>query len=54
MISVARRDEYERQVSTLAQPAKRFTPGCYSLLYDWLLPKEVFNREVTKIKRSSY
>jgi len=33
------------QVSTLAQPARRFTPGCYSLLYDWLLPKEVFNRE---------
>jgi hypothetical protein len=31
-------------VSTL-QPAgrKRYTPGCFSLLYDWLLPSEVFN-----------
>ena len=30
-------------ISTLDQPSKRFTPKCYSLLYDWLLPEEVFN-----------
>ena len=28
-------------ISTLAQPTNRFNPGCYSLLYDWLLPAEV-------------
>jgi len=22
-------------ISTLNQPAKRFTPGCYALMYDW-------------------
>ena len=27
-------------LSTLAQPTNRFNPGCYSLLYDWLLPAE--------------
>lgn len=32
-------------ISTLAQPANRFNPGCYALLYDWLLPAEVFNEK---------
>ena len=30
-------------ISTLAQPTNRYNPGCYALLYDWLLPAEVFN-----------
>jgi hypothetical protein len=33
------------QVSTLSQPANRFTPRCYELLYDWLLPAETFKRD---------
>ena len=24
-------------ISTLAQPKNRFAPGCYSLLYDWVM-----------------
>ena len=28
-------------ISTLSQPKGRFNPECYTLLYDWLLPKEV-------------
>jgi len=32
-------------ISTLSQPANRFNPGCYALLYDWLLPAEVFNEK---------
>ena len=30
---------------TLAQPTNRYNPGCYSTLYDWLLPAEVFNEK---------
>jgi hypothetical protein len=30
-------------ISTLAQPTNRYNPGCYALMYDWLLPAEVFN-----------
>ena len=33
-------------LSTLAQPKGRYNPGCYALLYDWLLPAEVFNEKV--------
>ncbi len=32
--------------STINQPSHRFIPGCYALLYDWLLPAEVFNEKV--------
>lgn len=32
-------------ISTLAQPTNRYNPGCYALLYDWLLPAEVFNEK---------
>lgn len=32
-------------ISTLAQPTNRFNPGCYALMYDWLLPAEVFNEK---------
>ena len=31
--------------STINQPSHRFIPGCYALLYDWLLPAEVFNEK---------
>eukprot|EP00965_Chrysotila_dentata_P221065 6192171-Pleurochrysis_carterae.AAC.1 len=39
------------QVSTLAQPNKRFTPPCYGLMYDWLLPNEVFKEKVRRRQR---
>ena len=32
-------------ISTLAQPTNRYNPGCYALMYDWLLPAEVFNEK---------
>mmetsp|Transcript_24001 Transcript_24001/g.57020 ORF Transcript_24001/g.57020 Transcript_24001/m.57020 type:complete len:326 (+) Transcript_24001:1321-2298(+) len=32
-------------ISTLSQPSNRFTPRCYELLYDWLLPAETFKRD---------
>lgn len=32
-------------ISTLSQPKGRYNPGCYALLYDWLLPAEVFNEK---------
>lgn len=31
--------------STLNQPSNRYTPRCYELMYDWLLPDEVFRRD---------
>ena len=32
-------------ISTLAQPKGRFNPECYTLLYNWLLPKEVSSNQ---------